>query len=77
MVLAAARKPINLSLDPMLVEEARSLGVNLSRAAEQGVSEALRQAKAEAWNRENAEAIRSSNEWIERNGLPLKRYRPA
>jgi len=28
------------------------------------------------WQEENAEAINSWNEWIEKNGLPLAKYRP-
>lgn len=28
------------------------------------------------WLEENAEAIKSWNEWIEKNGLPLARHRP-
>lgn len=72
---AAARKPTNLSLDPALLEEARALGVNVSRAAEGGLREAVRKARGEAWLRENAEAIESYNRWIEENGLPLEGLR--
>jgi hypothetical protein len=35
-----------------------------------GVSEAGRR-----WQEENAEAIKSINEWVEKNGLPLAKYR--
>lgn len=69
------RKATNLSIDPDLVEEAKALGVNASRAAEAGVREAVRAAKAEAWLRENAEAIAGWNAWVEENGLPLAKYR--
>jgi hypothetical protein len=31
--------------------------------------------EARKWQEENAEAIKSTNEWIERNGLPLAKYR--
>lgn len=27
------------------------------------------------WQEENAEAIKGWNEWVEKNGLPLRRYR--
>lgn len=27
------------------------------------------------WLEENAEAIKSINEWVEKNGLPLEKYR--
>lgn len=75
MTAAPARRAANLSLDPTLLDEARALGVNVSRAAESGLREAVRSAKAEAWLRENAEAIASSNAWVEANGLPLAAYR--
>lgn len=35
-----------------------------------GVSEEGRK-----WLEENAEAIKSMNEWVEKNGLPLAKYR--
>lgn len=69
------RKPTNLTLDPVLLTEARSLGVNLSQAAEAGVRQAVATARADAWQRENAGALASSNEWVDTHGLPLERYR--
>ena len=69
------KKPANLSLDAQLLAEARALNINLSAAAEDGVKKAVSKAKSEAWKRENAEAIKSSNEWVEKNGLPLEKYR--
>lgn len=74
--MQAARKPTNLSLDAALLDEARGLGVNLSRAAEAGLREAVRAAKAEAWRRENRAALESTNDWVEVNGLPLAKHRP-
>ena len=71
----ALRKPTNLTLDPVLLTEARSYGVNLSKAAEAGLRRAVSAAKAEAWQRENAAALTSSNVWIDAQGLPLDQYR--
>lgn len=71
----APKRPTNLSLDQALLNEARSLDVNLSQAAEAGVRRAVAEAKADRWRRENAEALASSNAWVEQNGLPLERYR--
>lgn len=68
--LKPRRKPVNLSLDPRLVDEARAAGVNLSRAAEEGV----RRAMAEAWLRDNAEAIEKRKAWIEQNGTALAKW---
>lgn len=69
------KKATNLSLDQELLKDARALGVNLSEAAEKGVSEAVRKAKGEAWLAENREAIEANNRWVEENGLPLAKYR--
>jgi antitoxin CcdA len=69
------RKPTNVSLDAILLTEAKALKVNLSRAAEEGVRSAVAAAKAEQWTAENAAAIRSSNSYVEKHGLPLDRYR--
>jgi len=32
--------------------------------------------QGQKWLEENAEAIKSLNEWVEKNGLPLAKYRP-
>lgn len=70
-----ARKACNLSLDRALLDEARSLGLSISRAAEAGLSEAVRHRKSEIWREENADALKSSNAWVEANGLPLAKHR--
>jgi antitoxin CcdA len=72
---AGRRKATNLSLDNDLLQEARAMGVNVSRAAEDGVRAAVRQARAEAWLAENADALASSNDWVTANGLPLAPFR--
>lgn len=69
------RRSTSLTLDPKLVEEARGLGVNVSRAAERGVAEAVRAARARAWRAENAEAIAEYNAFVEAHGVPLARHR--
>jgi antitoxin CcdA len=70
-----ARKATNLTLSNDLLDEARSLEINLSRAAETGLKLAISEAKSELWKRENSEALESSNKWVEANGLPLDKYR--
>ena len=69
------RKPTNLSLDANLLKQAKALKVNLSRAAEDGVRVAVSVAKAQQWKVENVAAIRSSNAYVEKHGLPLDSYR--
>ena len=43
---------------------------NATVAARPGISE-----RGRKWLEENAEAIKSINEWVEKNGLPLEKYR--
>lgn len=71
-----SRKPTNLSIDEALLRDAKALKINLSRAAEDGVKAAVQEAKATRWKAENSSAIASSNEFVERNGLPLEKFRP-
>ena len=69
------RKSTNLSLDKAMVDEARELGINLSRAAEEGIAKALKAEREKRWREENRAAIEVANDWVARNGLPLEKYR--
>jgi len=69
------KKPVNLSVNAALLQEAKSFKINLSKAAERGIAATLSESKAEQWKRENAEAIQSFNAYIEKHGLPLAKYR--
>jgi antitoxin CcdA len=69
------KRPTNVSLAETLVKEARELGINVSQACEEGLAAATKRERERRWLEENAEAIKSQNEWIEKHGLPLARYR--
>lgn len=69
------RKSTNVSLDPRLVDEAKSLGVNVSRACESGLVAELKAARKQQWVEANWDAIQSSNAWVAEHGLPLAKYR--
>lgn len=71
----SSRKPTNLSLDSALLQEAKGLGINVSRSAEAGIAEAVKRHKQEQWLAENASALASSNAYVAANGLPLARHR--
>jgi len=71
----AAKRPTNLSLDKTLLNEARALKINVSQAAEQGLRLEVAKAKAARWKAENAEVMEQANDWVERQGLPLDKYR--
>lgn len=69
------RKATNITLEEGLLAEARELRINISQAAEAGVARAVAERRAEMWLAENRSALDSSNAYVERNGLPLARYR--
>ena len=69
------RRATNLSLDAVLLEEARQLGVNLSRACERGLAEQVAEARTARWRADNAAALADSNAFVEREGLPLRDLR--
>lgn len=70
-----ARQPANLSIDSKLLREAKALDVNISRAAEAGIAEAVATEKSRLWKQENRATLESWNEYVERNGIPLAKYR--
>ncbi|WP_448202798.1 type II toxin-antitoxin system CcdA family antitoxin [Azospirillum sp. sgz302134] len=72
---SAPKKATNVSLNSALLEEAKSLGVNVSRACERGLALQIAEVRAQRWLEENKDALESSNAYVERNGLPLAQYR--
>jgi antitoxin CcdA len=64
-----AKKPVNLSIDRDLLQEARSLKVNLSKALEERLHEIVRQERARRWQEDNREAIEAYNRFIDKYGL--------
>jgi antitoxin CcdA len=71
----AARRATSLTLNRRLLEEARTLGVNVSRAAEEGLERAVRAARAQRWQEENAAGMEDYNRFIEAKGVPLAEFR--
>ncbi len=69
------KRATNLTIDPVLLEEARALNINLSATFEASLRDAVRKQKAAKWLEENREALQGYNAWIETNGLPLEEYR--
>ena len=68
---ATAPKPEGSALPQKLLDEAARLQVDVVGRSEDQVRHAVR----EAWVEENREAIEGWNAWVEKNGLPLERYR--
>lgn len=66
---------VNVTLDQALVDEARTLGVSISQASNQGLAAAVKTARWAQWLEENKPALDSYNDWVEQYGLPLAKYR--
>lgn len=75
MTVTSKRKSTNLSIEGSVLAEARELGINVSRAAEKGLLLEIKAERERRWREENAEAIQCSNDYVERNGLPLASLR--
>ncbi len=73
--VTALRKATNVSIDVELLAEAKSLGINISRTAEQGLREAVAKKRAEQWRLENQAALDASNTFVDEQGIPLSAHR--
>jgi antitoxin CcdA len=69
------KRSTNLTLSDNLVEEARALDVNLSQAAEDGITRAVTVARDEQWVRRNREAMASYDAFVAEQGLILEDLR--
>ena len=68
---SAARRSTSLTLDRALLDEAKDLGINISRAAEKGIAADLKAAREAKWREENAGAIAKLNAYVEEHGVPF------
>lgn len=69
------RRPTNVSLDAKLVDEAKELGINVSRASEDGLAREVREERKRRFQEEHRDAFEEYNRYIAENGLPLEKYR--
>lgn len=64
----ANRKRVNMTVREDVLAEAKTLGLNTSRAAEAGIEAAIREERSRRWLVENQAAIEAHNERIEHEG---------
>jgi antitoxin CcdA len=69
------RKATNITLPMDVYEQAKKLGLNLSRACEQALRGAIRAEQERRWAVEHAAFIEAHNAFVEKNGLPLDEHR--
>lgn len=66
-----AKKATNITLSQEVLDEAKALGLNLSRTCEQALRDAIRAEKAQRWAQEHEAYIAAYNATVEQDGLPL------
>ena len=71
----SGKRAINVTLDKETVAGAKEMGINISQACERGLVAKIKQVREEQWLAENQNAIEATNAWVEKNGLPLAKYR--
>ena len=66
---------VNLTIDSHVSEEARALGLNMSRLAEDAIAAAAKSERNRIWRETNKAALDAYCEEVTRTGLPLQRFR--
>lgn len=68
---ADRRKPATVTIPESLLEQAKSLNLNISQAAEAGIAKAVKTRLEQQWLEENRGAIEAYNRRIEEHGTAL------
>ncbi|CAI08398.1 Potential post-segregation antitoxin similar to CcdA [Aromatoleum aromaticum EbN1] len=71
----SSKKATNLSLSADVLAEAKSLGINISKACDECLRELVRRERARRWKEEYAEFIEVYNRIVEAEGVPLAEWR--
>lgn len=70
-----AKKATNITLSVEVLAEAKALGINISQACDQFLSELLSIERGKRWQQEHAEFIAAYNKTVATEGLPLEQWR--
>lgn len=65
----APKRPVNVSVNSDLLDQARKLGINLSATLEAALADAVRGARRERWLEENRGAIDAYNQYVDAHGV--------
>jgi len=69
------KKTVSVTLEPVLLEQARRAGINLSAILAEALKSKLQQLEAEDWKSENREAVLELNRISDDHGLLSDDYR--
>lgn len=64
------KKSTNISLDTALVEEARTLNINLSATLNSALENVVREQRQARWREDNKAAIAAMNQFTSDHGIP-------
>lgn len=67
----AKRRPVNLTVREDILDEAKALQLNASKAAEEGIINAIKDARAREWLESNKLALKAHNSRVEKLGTLL------
>lgn len=67
--LTAPKKATNVSINADLLQQAKTLGINLSRTLEEQLSELVREKQRQLWLQENSAAIDDYNRRVTDKGV--------
>ena len=70
-----ARKSTNVTLPPEVQDPTKELGISRSLARERGLREEIQETEARRWAGHNAELVSAYTAMVERDGLPLAKFR--
>lgn len=68
-------KVTNLALPDALLAEARALGLDAAQICERVLRNEIALVRTAQWREDHRQALMSSNNYVERNGLPLEKFR--
>ena len=72
---SSAKRKVTMSISADVIETAKAHGLNVSAVSEEALRKAGAEARRAVWLEENHEALAERDAWIEKNGLPLEKYR--
>lgn len=70
--ITTKKRPINLTIRADILDDAKSLNLNTSQAAEAGIQAAIKRAREEQWLTQSQSAFDAQNDRISKNGLLLQ-----
>lgn len=65
------RRPVNLTVREDVLDEAKSLQLNASKAAEAGIINAIKDARVQQWLEDSKVALKAHNSRVEKSGSLL------